>query len=104
MCPFMSLSFCALTILKCRLTHFMSLISFYTPAGIYLLKVNNRYTRTRYEICSKLTIKIPERRHSHRSGVFIVNFKHISLFSSVSVVNFEHVVAGRDQLKITENY
>ena len=28
------------------------------PAGIYLLKVNNRNTRTRCEICSKLTIKI----------------------------------------------
>ena len=34
------------------------------PAGIYLLKVNRRNTRTRCEICSKLTIKIPERRQS----------------------------------------
>ena len=33
------------------------------PAGIYLLIVNNRNTRTRCEICSKLTIKTPERRH-----------------------------------------
>ena len=33
------------------------------PAGIYLLKVNNRNTRTRCEICSKVTIKTPERRH-----------------------------------------
>ena len=33
------------------------------PAGIYLLKVNNRNTRTRCVICSKLTIKTPERRH-----------------------------------------
>ena len=32
------------------------------PAGIYLLKVNNRNTRTRCEICSKLTINTPERR------------------------------------------
>ena len=32
-------------------------------AGIYLLKVNNNNTRTKCEICSKLTIKIPERRH-----------------------------------------
>ena len=32
------------------------------PAGIYLLKVNNRNTRTRCEICSKLTIKTPEGR------------------------------------------
>ena len=35
------------------------------PAGIYLLKVNNRNTRTRCEICSNLTIKIPERHDSH---------------------------------------
>ena len=34
------------------------------PAGIYLLKVNNRNTRTRCEICSMLTIKTPERRRS----------------------------------------
>ena len=26
-------------------------------AGIYLLQINNRNTRKRYEICSKLTIK-----------------------------------------------
>ena len=32
------------------------------PVGIYLLKINNRNTRTRCEICSKLTIKTPERR------------------------------------------
>ena len=30
------------------------------PAGIYLLKVNNRNTRARCEICSKLTIKTPD--------------------------------------------
>ena len=33
------------------------------PANIYLFKVNNRNTRTRCEICSKLTIKTPERCH-----------------------------------------
>ena len=32
------------------------------PAGSYMFKVNNRNTRTRCEICSKLAIKIPERR------------------------------------------
>ena len=31
-------------------------------AGIYMFKVNNGNTRTRCEICSKLTIKTPERR------------------------------------------
>ena len=34
-----------------------------TPVGDYMFKVNNRTTRTRREICSKLTIKTPERRH-----------------------------------------
>ena len=48
------------------------------PARIYLLKFNNRNTRTCCEICSKLTIKTPERHQWHRSGVFIVNFEHIS--------------------------
>ena len=38
-------------------------------AGIYLLKVNNSNTRTWCKICSKLTMK---------TGVFIVNFEHIS--------------------------
>ena len=33
------------------------------PAGNKMFKVNNRNTRTRCEICSKLTIKVPERRH-----------------------------------------
>ena len=36
--------------------------SSYIPAGNYMFKVNNRNTRTRCEICSKLTIKTPERR------------------------------------------
>ena len=44
------------------------------PAGIYLLKVNNRNTRTTCEICSKLTIKIS----LLISGIFIVNFEHVS--------------------------
>ena len=48
------------------------------PAGNYIFKVNNRNTRKRCEICSKLTINTPERRHRRRSGVFIVNFEHIS--------------------------
>ena len=30
------------------------------------------------EICLKLPIKTPERRQWRRSGVFIVNFEHIS--------------------------
>ena len=43
-----------------------------------MFKDDNRNTRTKGKICSKLTIKTPERRHWRRSGVFIVNFEHIS--------------------------
>ena len=50
------------------------------PANVYLFKVNNRNTRKRCEICSKLTIKTTERSHWRRSGVFIVNFEHIAHF------------------------
>ena len=49
-----------------------------SSAGIYLLKDNYGSPRTKCEICSKLTVKTPKRRHWRRSGVFIVNFKHIS--------------------------
>ena len=33
------------------------------PANTYLFKVGNRNTRKSCEICSKLTIKKPERRY-----------------------------------------
>ena len=56
----------------------MSIQSNQYPAGIYPLKVNNRNTRTKCKICSKLTIKTPEQRHWRRSGDFVVNFEHIS--------------------------
>ena len=48
------------------------------PAGNDMFKINNRNTRTRCKICSKLTIKTPQRRQWRRSGVFFVNFEHIS--------------------------
>ena len=45
-----------------------------SPTNNHLFIMNNSYTRKRCEICSKLTIKIPE----WRSTVFIVSFEHIS--------------------------
>ena len=57
-----------------------------------MFKVSNRNTRTRCEICSKSTIKTPERRQWRRSGVF-VNFEHISHFVLV-FIKFDHVIAG----------
>ena len=44
-----------------------------SPASIYLLKVNNRNTRTGCETRSKLIIKAP----NDADSVFIVNFEHI---------------------------
>ena len=46
------------------------------------------------EICSKSTIKTPERREWRRSGVFIVNFEQISHIAVVSTADFEQVNAG----------
>ena len=64
----------------------------YSPANIYLFKVNNRITWKKCEIWSKLTIKTPERSPWRRSGVFIVNFEHyFTSFSSVSIIDFEQV-------------
>ena len=47
------------------------------PANTCMFKVNNRNTRTRCEICSKLT-----------------NFTYFTPCSSVSIVNFEQVKAA----------
>ena len=57
-------------------------------AGIYLLKVNNRNSRTRCGICSELTIKTLERRQWRQLWTYFTPC------SSVSIVNFEHVIAG----------
>ena len=43
-----------------------------------MFKVNNRNTRTRCRMSSKLTTNTPERCLWRRPGVFIVNFEHIS--------------------------
>ena len=57
------------------------------PANIYLFKVNNRDTRTKCEIFSKLTVKTPERRHWHRSGVFISQLFLVSFFVVFFLIN-----------------
>ena len=48
-------------------------------AGIYLFKISNGITKTACEICSKLTIKPPERlRQWRHSGVLVVKYEQIS--------------------------
>ena len=55
--------------------------------------------------CSKLTIKTPKRRQWCRFGVFIVSFEYIShLCSSVSIVNFEHVIDVWDMTTFVKNF
>ena len=50
---------------------------FLFPANIYFFKVDNKNTTKRCEVCSKLTIKTPEKHHWHCSGIFIGNFELI---------------------------
>ena len=68
------------------------------PAGIYLLKVNNRNNRTRCEICLKLTVKTSEQRQWRRFGVILVSLL-LTLstpFSTVSIVKLEQANADWD--------
>ena len=57
------------------------------PTGICLLEVNDRNTRTRCEICSRSTIKTPERSLRRGCVVFIVNFEHTSHFVLAFLLN-----------------
>ena len=65
-------------------------MSFY-PAGNYMFKVNNRNTRARCEICSKLAIKIPERRQITSSkkkvrSIFDINFSYpTQLYNNMAI-------------------
>ena len=72
------------------------------PVSFYLFKVNNRNSRKRCEICSKLTTKIPKRRHRHRSSVFIFNvqqFLHHSLVFLLFTVSM-YLFSGLIEVKI----
>ena len=52
-------------------------------AKMYLFKFSNIDTKLICKICSKLTIKTPERKKWCHPGVFFVNFEHISYFALV---------------------
>ena len=70
------------------------------PTGNYMFKVNNRNTRKRCKICSKLTIKTPERSHCRRAGAFIINFEQISyLFLVFLLLNLKKLtLAGKHEV------
>ena len=59
-----------------------------------MFTVKYRNTGTRCEICSKLTVKTPERRKWRCSGVFVINSGHILRLVSVSIVDFKQLNAG----------
>ena len=67
--------------------------------GNYMFKVDSINTRASPGICSKLTIKTPERRQWRRSGIRIINFEHVTPCSSV---NFEQVNATWGYLRLTK--
>ena len=66
-------------------------------------KFINRNTKIRCEICSKLTINTPKRSDCCRFGVVIVKTLlriYFTSCSSVSIVKFEHVIAGWAEIVI----
>ena len=65
-------------IITISITLIQFIMAYLITFGIYIFTVNNRNTRKRCAVCSKLTIMTPEQRHWRRSGVFIINFEHIS--------------------------
>ena len=71
---------------------------------IYFFKVNNRDTRKRCQICSKLAIKTPERRHRCRFGVFLVNFEYIShLFLVFLLLNLSKSTKSPEDVICAQN-
>ena len=62
------------------------------PSKYYLFKVNNRNSKKRYEICSKLAIKTPERCQWRYFGFSIVNLEHISHFFLIFTVDLGQLI------------
>ena len=77
--------FRGLRIKTCFLFRFWS-----APAGIYLLKVNTRNTRIRYEICSELIIKTM----ASFWCLYCKLWTYFTPCSSVSIAKFEQVIVG----------
>ena len=79
-------SFSCLLYLRVRNGYFKG----HMQTGIYLLKVKNRNTRTKCDICLKLTIKTSERRRK----LYCWLWTYFTPCSSISIVNFRHAIAG----------
>ena len=64
-----------------------------------MFNFNNRITRARCEICSKLTTKISECHQWRCSGVFIVSFEQISYLVPTSSSAHLFAIRGRRNFK-----
>ena len=64
------------------------------PQSIYLLKVNNRNTRTRREICSKLIIKTLERRQLYTTTLWLT----LNIFRTFFYCFYRYLWAGKCRL------
>ena len=51
--------------------------------GTFLFKIDNRNTKTRYEVCSKLRIKTPERRQWRQNLVY----KSVQILQCISYIS-----------------
>ena len=94
---------------QCRLYLIAGTYYINNPADNCMFRVKNKSTRTRCAICSKLTIKTPKQRQWLRSGVFLVNFEHLSHFVLLFLFsNFEQVNTDWKWLckchKVSEGY
>ena len=78
-----------MTIYNWDISLFCSTKQLINPASIYLFKVNNGNSKTRCWICSKLTIKTPERRQWRQ-----LTLNNFTYYSSVSIIDFEQANAG----------
>ena len=61
------------------------------PTNIYLFKVNNRNTRKRWKVCSKLIKKFRMTSFTSFWWFYCKLWTNFTLFSSVPIVDFEQV-------------
>ena len=73
------------------------------PPSIYLFKVYSRNIRKWCELCSKWTMKTPERLYWGRSGFFIVKFEDIRHLHCVKSVQI-HIQSEYRKIRTRNNF
>ena len=85
--------------LETFLTEFLYSPEIFT-AGNYMFKVNNRNTRARCEICSKLTRKTPERRRTNTQPFSQTGQFGYMVECSFGVVLVSFLITFKKQLRL----